>query len=120
MVEAPGCCLTIALFKASLETTDEVMVNVTIGLGVLGMGGATGEGIAANAGYQGNPGTDMEAVSWSHASPNPVATLCESFNPVGFFGLCARISGAHGGPTTLPPEAVTPLTTTPIKVADDC
>ncbi len=84
----------------------------------LGVGGATGEGTAANAGYQGKPGTEMELVSCSQAPPKPAAMLCVSFNASGLWhGPRARIRGIHAGPTTLPPEAVTALMVTPTKLA---
>src|SRR5688500_7413994 len=91
------------------------------GHGTFGVGGAIGPGNAANAGYHGMPGTLIVSVYCSHAVPIAVAIAFVYFISIGVdIAPFARISGVHGGPTTLPPTAVTALTTTPTIVAADC
>ena len=91
------------------------------GHGMLGIGRATGDGTAAKDGYQGSPGTLMVEVNASHAVPNTLAMMLVSFHFSGLLlGPPDWIKGIQGGPTTWPPVAVTPLMTTPIKVAELC
>ena len=75
-------------------------VSAANGIGMFGVGGATGDGNAAKAGYHGKPGTFTVAVNESHAVPITFATTFVYFSSIGVsLGPDARISGVHGGPT---------------------
>src|SRR3954468_7935732 len=96
-------------------------VSAANGQGTLGIGGATGEGTAAKAGYQGMPVTLTVAVKVSQAVPSTVAITFEYFISCGVpFGAEARLRGVQGGPMICPPTAVTALITTPTMVAAVC
>src|SRR5215813_730294 len=96
-------------------------VSAANGQGTLGAGGATGDGTAAKAGYQGMPVTLTVAVKVSQAVPSTVAMTLEYFISCGVdLGADARMSGVQGGPTICPPVAVTALITTPTMVAAVC
>src|ERR1041384_47220 len=113
----PIICIFITLHEIDTGT----WVSAATGQGPLGIGGASGPGNAANAGYQGMPVTLTVAVKLSHAVPITCAITLEYFISIGLdLGADARISGVHGGPTIWPPIAVTALITTPTIVAAVC
>src|SRR5262249_36645518 len=62
------------------------MISVAIGetqamsgIGTLGIGGACGPGKAANAGYQGRPGTVTASCQFLKQAPTPLATASRDF-----------------------------------------
>src|SRR5688572_23834339 len=111
----------ICPFVAAAPTADEALEMAMRGQGMLGIGGATGAGKAAKAGYHGIPFTLMPAVYASHAVLSVLAMAFEYFISCGVaIGALARMSGPSGGPTTWPPTAVTALITTPTIVAALC
>src|SRR5687768_10203274 len=108
-------------FIALAPTSAAACVSATTGHGMFGIGGATGPGNAANAGYHGMPGTLIVAVYESHDVPITFATVVVYLRSIGLsLGPCARMSGVSGGPTTWPTLAVGPMTITPTIVAVDC
>src|SRR5262245_11163268 len=87
------------------------------GQGTLGIGGATGLGTAANAGYHGMPATLTVLVKVSHDVPITWAITLEYLSSIGVaLGADIMISGVHGGPTIWPPDAVGPAMITPTMV----
>ena len=112
---------TICIFMTLVEIETGTCVSAANGHGMFGVGGATGEGHAANSGYHGMPVTLTVAVNDSHAVPITFAIVAVYFASIGVvFGPDARISGVHGGPTIWPPTAVGPLMTMPTIVAAVC
>ena len=104
-----------------LEIETGTWRRVAKGTGVLGIGGAIGDGTAIYAGYQGRPGTFTVAVKVCHAVPITEATTLVYFNKDGvFLGPLARIRGVSGGPRIWPPAAIAALITMPLIVAVAC
>jgi hypothetical protein len=112
---------TIWFFIVLAETDIVTCVSTATGVGMFGIGGATGVGHAVYAGYHGNPGTLIVVVYVSHAVPITFAIVAVYFASAGdFFGPAPRMIGVHGNPTTIPTDAVGPAITTPVSTAAVC
>src|ERR1019366_2304707 len=89
--------------------------------GMLGVGGATGAGNAANDGYHGSPGTVTLAASADHCCSIPLAAASRitAFHPTQPATDGARaINGSSAGPCSRPPLAVAAWIRTSTSPAD--
>src|ERR1035441_2090391 len=91
------------------------------GVGMLGVGGAMDPGNAANAGYQGSPGTVTLAASADHCCSIPLAAASRTaaFHPTQPATDGARaINVSSAGPCRRPPMAVIAWICTSTSPAD--